>query len=245
MLLRSPFSAMGSPPRSRGIHRHRHGVRHGPRLTPAFAGNTPLWRNPRYLTRAHPRVRGEYIESKVDVIETSGSPPRSRGIRPPHGHRRVRRRLTPAFAGNTCRGSARRRCTRAHPRVRGEYVNIARVNLQWHGSPPRSRGIQRLTQRALSRMRLTPAFAGNTTLLSCDLLQSPAHPRVRGEYDRDARKEMRPKGSPPRSRGIPVAVRGGAQVGGLTPAFAGNTTRPTGCPRAGRAHPRVRGEYPL
>ena len=72
--------------------------------------------------------------------------------------------LTPAFAGNTSPGSSRWPSRSAHPRIRGEYPAGTVVTNDGNGSPPHSRGIHLLTADATIGARLTPAFAGNTSL---------------------------------------------------------------------------------
>ena len=92
-------------------------------------------------------------------------------------------------------------------------------------------------------LRLTPAFAGNTTWSVAIQRSKKAHPRIRGEYHPPGSSFPAPIGSPPHSRGIPAGRWVDGCRGGLTPAFAGNTGQ---CRRRSdqtKAHPRIRGEY--
>ena len=53
------------------------------------------------------------------------------------------------------------------------------------------------------------------------------HPRLRGEYARKTRKQLMILGSPPLARGIQMNSSKKGLGGGITPACAGNTNRPT------------------
>ena len=74
------------------------------RLTPAFAGNTASLDVPLDEGQAHPRIRGEYSTARHDADASHGSPPHSRGIPLGTIQEELVKRLTPAFAGNTCNG---------------------------------------------------------------------------------------------------------------------------------------------
>ena len=52
----------------------------------------------------------------------------------------------------------------AHPRIRGEYSTPTYPAAFETGSPPHSRGILWTQTGQMLGARLTPAFAGNTTL---------------------------------------------------------------------------------
>ena len=71
--------------------------------------------------------------------------------------------------------------------------------------------------------RFTPAYAGNTGLLSGLSLQNSVHPRIRGEYPVLPTRVAFAGGSPPHTRGIHVADAEDALALGFTPAYAGNT----------------------
>ena len=214
---------LGSPPRSRGILTALFSAVVSARLTPAFAGNTRPARWRRAVARAHPRVRGEYLGAVSARVPGTGSPPRSRGIHPGRRHRGQDDGLTPAFAGNTHTHAGCGPRTRAHPRVRGEYLTLAGTHRGLQGSPPRSRGI-----------RSSSGSPSSTR---------GAHPRVRGEYALPQIIDAAVAGSPPRSRGIPAGAPSTIVEAGLTPAFAGNTQRGDRVVPVLGAHPRVRGEY--
>ena len=112
----------GSSPLSRGIlggsFRHRHGLR----IIPALAGNTPPRRSMSSSPRDHPRSRGEYRHRGERDLIMAGSSPLSRGIRTPAGNRVCEARIIPALAGNTTGVLRHVMLARDHPRSRGEYL---------------------------------------------------------------------------------------------------------------------------
>ncbi len=69
------------------------------------------------------------------------------------------------------------------------------------------------------------------------------HPRVCGEHPDGAVVTFDVDGSSPRMRGTPASWRAEGEVGGLIPAYAGNTGGRRRRRRSGPAHPRVCGEH--
>ena len=109
-------------------------------LIPARAGNTcgvPLDEcNP----GAHPRSRGEHAEGSVIALSHGGSSPLARGT-----HRRnypadFPGGLIPARAGNTSRACPGLVGGGAHPRSRGEHLDLIFLALTLWGSSPLARG---------------------------------------------------------------------------------------------------------
>ena len=91
-------------------------------------------------------------------------------------------RITPAYAGNTFYVESLSGRNQDHPRIRGEYVkNILRLQNSG-GSPPHTRGILSPCLIKISGLRITPAYAGNTSIVFISILFSWDHPRIRGEY---------------------------------------------------------------
>ena len=193
----------GSPPRVRGTL-ERVGERiYSVGLTPAGAGNTGPLRTPRSVVQAHPRGCGEHWTALAGVLASSGSPPRVRGTQSAGLGRGVHPGLTPAGAGNTGATWSRK------PRR--------------SGSPPRVRGTRPGLRRRRGQQGLTPAGAGNTTRPRRTGHRIRAHPRGCGEHVVRASAAKVWNGSPPRVRGTLAGAGRGVQVGGLTPAGAGNT----------------------
>ena len=71
--------------------------------------------------------------------------------------------------------------------------------------------------------RITPAYAGKTTVTALKAEREQDHPRVCGENYRLPRREYRPVGSPPRMRGKLSLFSGIVRITGITPAYAGKT----------------------
>ena len=72
-------------------------------FTPAYAGNTLERAVSDVGTEVHPRIRGEYRLRMADDLNTSGSPPHTRGIPAKRQIVKALTRFTPAYAGNTLR----------------------------------------------------------------------------------------------------------------------------------------------
>ena len=72
-------------------------------------------------------------------------------------------------------------------------------------------------------MRITPAYAGNTSALSYSSERLEDHPRIRGEYTGNIENSELESGSPPHTRGIRVGKMKIKLTYGITPAYAGNT----------------------
>ena len=75
----------------------------------------------------------------------------------------------------------------------------------------------------LSIPGITPAYAGNTTLIHLQTSKFWDHPRLRGEHSLNAPASLNFVGSPPPTRGTPNLIRDGTVLVGITPAYAGNT----------------------
>ena len=138
----TPF-ILGSPPLARGTLLVVIGLIIGGRLTPARAGNTHERTACMAEHSAHPRSRGEHKTPGCTAAPSTGSPPLARGTLVPAQHCQVRRRLTPARAGNTGMSAPALCASSAHPRSRGEHDNTPEVGAMAHGSPPLARGTLR------------------------------------------------------------------------------------------------------
>ena len=90
--------------------------------------------------------------------------------------------------------------------------------------------------------RFTPAYAGNTGLLSGLSLQNSVHPRIRGEYPVLPTRVAFAGGSPPHTRGIRLLLLILNETR-FTPAYAGNTATHISSLICVQVHPRIRGEY--
>ena len=191
---------------------------------------------------AHPRSRGENLQTWGGKISRKGSSPLTRvKLVTCRGSRRCQG-LIPAHAGKTagapCAGAGRG----AHPRSRGENSNGEAGLMRRLGSSPLTRGKRDALHMRLDAMRLIPAHAGKTPTTPAFSASTTAHPRSRGENDAIQRAPRAPSGSSPLTRGKPGGRRRAGGDYGLIPAHAGKTEAHQLQDMSGRAHPRSRGE---
>ena len=194
------------------------------RLIPAHAGKTarPCARLIRW--RAHPRSRGENIQTSSQTVKTSGSSPLTREKRRAGCIDGLVQRLIPAHAGKTPRRSSARMTRRAHPRSRGENALHPDEVMNALGSSPLTRGKLLGADRALGGRGLIPAHAGKTRPRNHQDQGGGAHPRSRGEnFSRPKVTPLLP-GSSPLTRGKPRLVGADLPLGRLIPAHAGKTS---------------------
>ena len=174
-----------------------------------------------------------------------GSSPRMRGT--PHVHEvaaRIRG-IIPAYAGNTGSAICCMRYGRDHPRVCGEHSIL--VFSRWNvlGSSPRMRGTPLDFPLDSLTLGIIPAYAGNTTSCPRYPCRCRDHPRVCGEHTYESTAPDIMKGSSPRMRGTLAGVGQFANLLGIIPAYAGNTSVPVVGEWIGGDHPRVCGEHPI
>ena len=150
-------------------------------IIPAYAGNTSHADIPYYITRDHPRVCGEHMQTLMLELAQSGSSPRMRGT-PNHWSR-----------ADTL--------LQDHPRVCGEHARFLFAIIIGSGSSPRMRGTRCLRCRLRRRLGIIPAYAGNTHRHRRPQQRSRDHPRVCGEHQRNQVRNFCTRGSSPRMRG--------------------------------------------
>ena len=109
-------------------------------------------------------------------------------------------------------------------------------------SPPRVRG--KVTQWCHQHdiARITPAYAGKRGSGSPPRSCRRDHPRVCGEKPESGRWGEQDAGSPPRMRGKEWYLQGENPAPGITPAYAGKSSRESDCCNELQDHPRVCGE---
>ena len=178
----------------------------------------------------------------MDSVRRLGSPPRGRGKAwPPKAGGWVPG-ITPAWAGKSPRPTSTLWSSRDHPRVGGEKAPQGqRLNLIL-GSPPRGRGKAPSFRDLRHWHRITPAWAGKSIRCTSTTRLIRDHPRVGGEKAAFQIITLPFQGSPPRGRGKGQTERRGGRWPGITPAWAGKSSRSSGrrCPDGD--HPRVGGE---
>ena len=152
----------GSPPPTRGTHRFlcKCILLHG--ITPAYAGNTLTYPCYTQEYEDHPRLRGEHLLRYEVQHPIAGSPTPTRGTLLFVHSRKLNRRITPAYAGNTILLQRKMHQNWDHPRLRGEHHKSYKFYLPILGSPPPTRGTPYLCVARGCKFRITPAYAGNT-----------------------------------------------------------------------------------
>ena len=104
------------------------------------------------------------------------------------------------------------------------------------------RGKVLLARPILAPLRITPAYAGKSLARRCVVPRSRDHPRVCGEKLPSVHIPVCRLGSPPRMRGKVFLGAVVGRAGGITPAYAGKSTRLLIQQLSLRDHPRVCGE---
>ena len=197
---------MGSSPLTRGKQRRRQVRTQRARLIPAHAGKTLTPAGQLVIDGAHPRSRGENTAAMRAPNVGLGSSPLTRGKRSAKRRGRSGRGLIPAHAGKTSDLSESTDMFRAHPRSRGENINLVVSALSGWGSSPLTRGKLSRARSEGTRSGLIPAHAGKTDAAVTNAGHGGAHPRSRGENRRRKRRDKRPAGSSPLTRGKPLII---------------------------------------
>ena len=230
-------------PRSRGENARRvPSADYRTGLIPAHAGKTTGEPVAARHTGAHPRSRGENSPACGPRFRASGSSPLTRGKQSLSPESLRASGLIPAHAGKTHTPMHSGMHAWAHPRSRGENVDLSCGHWSWSGSSPLTRGKLHLRREAIPGHGLIPAHAGKTDSGKRSWIISRAHPRSRGENGWASRIGIRPAGSSPLTRGKPAAGPAFGRGPGLIPAHAGKTASRRQRSRSIGAHPRSRGE---
>ena len=133
-------------------------------------------------------------------------------------------RITPAYAGKSQQRGSGYNDRWDHPRLCGEKFS--------------------LLSKSLRLPWITPAYAGKRNLIILNKIDWKDHPRLCGEKPSPAKRNCYKTGSPPPMRGkvandpdIPPEV-------GITPAYAGKSSRYGLFCAENKDHPRLCGEKP-
>ena len=162
-------------------------VRHsrgGHGLIPASAGSTRCPRPESIDDLAHPRKRGEHSDGLRIATAHVGSSPQARGALFGMVSSPCRVGLIPASAGSTQPLQAFRSIRGAHPRKRGEHMEVEAESIGYVGSSPQARGAPPVVMTGGTFLGLIPASAGSTVHLPPLRMCRWAHPRKRGEHPR-------------------------------------------------------------
>ena len=171
-----------------------------------------------------------------------GSSPLTRGKRLRRAWALTLQGLIPAHAGKTFAPVGALKTGEAHPRSRGENLNVALDGGGHEGSSPLTRGKLMTRRRVPVKGGLIPAHAGKTGESRWLSGRGRAHPRSRGENPAPTRTFASALGSSPLTRGKHHEQAEAATRLGLIPAHAGKTAGTRSEVPIPRAHPRSRGE---
>ena len=159
---RQKLPRLGSPPRMRGKVGGGDVFVVDVRITPAYAGKSPKFRNRLDVYKDHPRVCGEKTYRDSPTYPAAGSPPRMRGKASGPGVLSSLSGITPAYAGKSPVRELLLIVSRDHPRVCGEKLAGRCPAPAGLGSPPRMRGKGFYAVSGRFRPWITPAYAGKS-----------------------------------------------------------------------------------
>ena len=176
------------------------------------------------------------------MLSGSGSPPRMRGKECRQYMAHLSPRITPAYAGKSHLLRFHPRLRQDHPRVCGEKIHRVDGAESTSGSPPRMRGKAQGTDIFELAQGITPAYAGKRLRIFARYECRGDHPRVCGEKEIAAGRDVAYWGSPPRMRGKVDEFISHGRDSGITPAYAGKSPLPLCRHGSPWDHPRVCGE---
>ena len=133
-------------------------------ITPAYAGKRVLFMSCKDNCGDHRRGCGEKRSARLSWSIARGSPPRMRGKGPIPKQSRIPRGITPAYAGKSSLPSGCPSSGPDHPRVCGEKKAQYIIDAIGKGSPPRMRGKAKYASKPADYIRITPAYAGKSSL---------------------------------------------------------------------------------
>ena len=158
--------------------------------------------------------------------------------------RRSKLRITPAYAGKSVLRCTHFQKKKDHPRLCGEKQIILSHFIFLRGSPPPMRGKDGADTKPFASIRITPAYAGKSSRYRLISISSRDHPRLCGEKPHTIRVDQSNAGSPPPMRGKVFLHVMPVQLSGITPAYAGKSSRYRLISISSRDHPRLCGEKP-
>ena len=234
---------VGSSPLARGLRTQQNDLCDSAGIIPARAGFTSPSSPPATGARDHPRSRGVYSIKAIWSPCVTGSSPLARGLPAPRWLRPAGRWIIPARAGFTGARPTEAVHSADHPRSRGVYMRVTRIDARFRGSSPLARGLQYRSERGGHRMGIIPARAGFTSNTAAIASPSWDHPRSRGVYESRRLAISATKGSSPLARGLLLLERLSDGFQGIIPARAGFTCGSHRLMPAAADHPRSRGVY--
>ena len=211
-------------------------------ITPAHAGKSTSWVYPNAIIKDHPRTRGEKPSARCLPLNTVGSPPHTRGKALVLPHCPGVPGITPAHAGKRSRSLIHSPGREDHPRTRGEKFLIFTKRGRKMGSPPHTRGKDKVAGNHGVGSGITPAHAGKSQWACLWGRVCQDHPRTRGEKPGLPPPASSVQGSPPHTRGKGHSAAIADVLPGITPAHAGKRCDGAGADEPAEDHPRTRGE---
>ena len=196
-------------------------------IIPACAGFTTPSPRAGSLMRDHPRMRGVYSVGRGYRRSGAGSSPHARGLPRSQSSCLILSGIIPACAGFTTPREDVTGIMRDHPRMRGVYGITRRGERPAEGSSPHARGLRPARIVTADTYRIIPACAGFTDRLPARQVQDTDHPRMRGVYAEAFALPVIEGGSSPHARGLLVTPAEQESRGGIIPACAGFTRRPS------------------
>ena len=171
------------------------------RITPAYAGTTSTMPLTSVIVRDHPRLCGDHHDHPCVTQPKRGSPPLMRGPPADYQSEGADSGITPAYAGTTVSTSPLLFRWLDHPRLCGDHILSTVGFIGGLGSPPLMRGpLLRLIQVPRT-VRITPAYAGTTRIMTLRLPNLWDHPRLCGDHNHGRGLRRGQLGSPPLMRG--------------------------------------------
>ena len=160
-----------------------------------------------------------------------------------HFHNVIERKgITPAHAGNSLQHKRFKKSLGDHPRTCGEQSCRKKKGTDYAGSPPHMRGTDGDIVGNELKEGITPAHAGNSSMMLMMELISKDHPRTCGEQSFLLPPPLHYPGSPPHMRGTANELLADSDANRITPAHAGNSSNspPSHSSRVG-SPPHMRG----
>ena len=192
--------------------------------TSAHAENTRQRYQQIYPIGNYLRARGEYILAHNQTSITPELPPRTRRILRLRVHPMCGVGTTSAHAENTIASRLHRALERNYLRARGEYRDMFEdACMEWE-LPPRTRRIRSISPKRGRAWGTTSAHAENTVCRDCEANYCWNYLRARGEYVGAAKRPVRGRELPPRTRRIRCTVLLRMIRTGTTSAHAENTS---------------------
>ena len=148
---------------------------------PACAGKPGRRPSPTGSTGVHPRMCGEALDAKLDIIYRSGPSPHVRGSPFIVASKCRPHRSIPACAGKPKRSGPPRRRRRVHPRMCGEATLPREPGARCWGPSPHVRGSPQKEASAHLQLGSIPACAGKPPCSRASPTTSGVHPRMCGE----------------------------------------------------------------